>query len=327
MKLIPFTDDHLPAAAELLALRHQVNRRAEPLLSARFEEPAAALKAVEAVWRQSSASGVAALAQSRLAGYMIGTAGENPVRGRHVWLLLAGHAIAPDADAELYREMYAQLAGRWVDEGHFYHLAQAPASDAAALDAWFRLTFAHEQTYGLCPLESGEAPPVPDGIEIRRATPDDFGLIMEHADVIARHQVASPVFGICLPEARVGWAEGWTALLADPDAFTWLAFRDGRLLSYQTYDPAPPSETDLMVPDRCVHLAVAATRPEARGQGLGGLLLALGRAHAREAGYTSCLTDWRVANLLSSRFFPRQGFRHVVYRLSRRIDPRIVWAR
>jgi hypothetical protein len=31
--------------------------------------------------------------------------------------------------------------------------------------------------------------------------------------------------------------------------------------------------------------------------------------------------------LLPVRFWPRQGFRPVVYRLSRRIDPRIAWAR
>jgi ribosomal protein S18 acetylase RimI-like enzyme len=82
-----------------------------------------------------------------------------------------------------------------------------------------------------------------------------------------------------------------------------------------------------MIPDRCVCLAAAATHPEARGQGLGRFLTALGFADAHEAGFTSCVTDWRIANLLASRFWPRQGFRPVVYRLSRRIDPRIAWAR
>jgi hypothetical protein len=38
------------------------------------------------------------------------------------------------------------------------------------------------------------------------------------------------------------------------------------------------------------------------------------------------VTDWRVTNLLSSRFWPRQGFRPVVYRLTRRIDARVAWA-
>ena len=39
---MPFTAEHLEGAAELLAARHRRHREAEPLLSARYEEPAAA---------------------------------------------------------------------------------------------------------------------------------------------------------------------------------------------------------------------------------------------------------------------------------------------
>src|SRR3712207_9417736 len=94
MDMRPFTDDLLPAAADLLAQRHRAHRAAEPLLPARFEEPSAALKAIEAAWSRESASGVAALDGGRLAGYMIGTTHDEPVRGRPVSVLLAGHAIA-----------------------------------------------------------------------------------------------------------------------------------------------------------------------------------------------------------------------------------------
>jgi hypothetical protein len=31
-------------------------------------------------------------------------------------------------------------------------------------------------------------------------------------------------------------------------------------------------------------------------------------------------TDWRVANLESSRFWPRRGFRETFYRLARRVQ-------
>jgi hypothetical protein len=31
-------------------------------------------------------------------------------------------------------------------------------------------------------------------------------------------------------------------------------------------------------------------------------------------------TDWRVANLESSRFWPRRGFRETFYRLARRVE-------
>jgi GNAT superfamily N-acetyltransferase len=327
MTLTPFADQHLPSAAELLSARHRAHRAAEPLLPARFEEPAVALKAIEAIWRKPEASGLAAVAGGRLVGYMLGTAHDDSLRGRHVWVSLAGHALAAGENAELYREMYAVLAQRWVDEGHFYHLAQVPASDASALDAWFRLTFAHEQVYALMEVGAMERPSIPAGVEVRRAAPDDLALIMANADWIARHQACSPVFGICLPEAKIGWRKGWAELLSDERSIPWLAFREGRLLSYFLFDPAPSSETDLLIPDQCASLAVAATHPEARGQGLGRLLFALGAAAVYEAGYKACETDWRMANLEASRVWPRYGYRPVMYRLSRRIDPCIAWAR
>jgi hypothetical protein len=39
-----------------------------------------------------------------------------------------------------------------------------------------------------------------------------------------------------------------------------------------------------------------------------------------EAGYTAMHTDWRVANLESSRFWPRRGFRETFYRVARRVN-------
>ena len=43
----------------------------------------------------------------------------------------------------------------------------------------------------------------------------------------------------------------------------------------------------------------------------------LGWAH--EHGYTTMITDWRMTNLLASRFWPRRGFRETFLRLYRSI--------
>ena len=42
-------------------------------------------------------------------------------------------------------------------------------------------------------------------------------------------------------------------------------------------------------------------------------------AWARDAGYSSIVTDWRMTNLTSSRTWPRLGFRPTFYRLFRGI--------
>jgi hypothetical protein len=42
-------------------------------------------------------------------------------------------------------------------------------------------------------------------------------------------------------------------------------------------------------------------------------------ARERDEGYECMVTDWRVTNLLASRFWPRRGFRPMFLRLYRSI--------
>jgi len=121
--------------------------------------------------------------------------------------------------------------------------------------------------------------------------------------------------------------ESQAELLADPAAIYWLAIgSDGRLLGFEVMYPAEADQTDLRTPARCIYLEVAATRHELRGGGVGLALTTHAPAAAWEAGYQTCMTDWRSTNLLASRFWSRRGFRPVALRLRRSIDPRIAWA-
>jgi GNAT superfamily N-acetyltransferase len=75
----------------------------------------------------------------------------------------------------------------------------------------------------------------------------------------------------------------------------------------------------LTQPDHAGFLGFAAVLPEARGLGAG---RALGEATfdwMRDAGFTSAVTDWRATNLLSSRTWPRLGYRPSFLRLHRHL--------
>jgi ribosomal protein S18 acetylase RimI-like enzyme len=331
-ELVPFADRFLDEAALLLARRHERDRAALPLLPARFEEPEAARVAVEAAWRGASASGVAATHRGRLAGYLIGHAASEPVRGRCAWVRLPGHALAEEVDAELYRDLYAALAARWVAQGFFDHYALVPAGDRAGLDAWAALSFGQEHAHGLRSLEDQgptlleDASHLPSGLEIRRATPDDRAALVEVSQWLRRYQAGPPIWGAALPEDAPEIEQGYAEMAGDETATVWLAFLGGRVAGFQAYFPAGTSDTDLLTPPGCAELKVAATHPDARGRGIGPALTRRGLAHAAVQGYTVCVVDWRVTNLLSSRFWPHQGFRPAVCRLVRRVDPRIVWA-
>ena len=66
-------------------------------------------------------------------------------------------------------------------------------------------------------------------------------------------------------------------------------------------------------------IGFAITRPDARGSGAGLALTAAAFEWARSRGYPAVVTDWRVTNLLSSRFWAKRGFRTTFLRMYRAI--------
>jgi ribosomal protein S18 acetylase RimI-like enzyme len=324
----PFADPMLDDAAALLAERHGQQRAHEPSLPTRFAELDGARAAVLAAWQEPDAAGVVALRDGQLVGFLIGAPQIASVWGRTAWVRLGGHAVAPSEGADLYRDLYAALAPRWLARGCFTHYALMPSSDRAALEAWFALSFGQQQAHAIRELPAPELgrPQRDHAIEIRRAGPDDLEALLAVAGVVAFHQERSPIFGVTLPEHRAEWRADFTELLADPNAAIWIAVRDGVVLGFELFQPEEPNDAALFVPERCCELVLAGTRMEQRGRGIAQALTAHGLAQAHAAGYTHCVTDWRTTNLLASRFWPQQGFRPVAYRLTRTIDERIAWA-
>ena len=76
---------------------------------------------------------------------------------------------------------------------------------------------------------------------------------------------------------------------------------------------------DLRVPANSIDLADCLTEPDLRGSGVGLALTAHVLTWAHENGYPTMTTDWRMTNMLASRFWPRRGFRETFLRLYRSI--------
>lgn len=290
----PFSDDDLDAAAAFLAARHARHREAEPLLPAEVDFRAE----VEALWQRPGASG--AITES---GFLVGVPRDDPVWGPNVWVELAGHAVS---EPEAARDLYALAAQRWVDEGNTRHYAVVP-NDAPLLDAWSRLGFGQQHAVGL-----REVPPDtawPDGI--RAAGEDDVEALVALAPLLADHQALAPVFG----PGRVDWDEEELRRNVIEDAAAGKVLVDEALRGCVYLDEC---DADLDRP-RSAFLAWMAVVPEARGRGLGLALTQATFAWAHARGYRTIVTDWRVTNLLSSRFWPARGFRTSFLRLYRSI--------
>jgi ribosomal protein S18 acetylase RimI-like enzyme len=91
-----------------------------------------------------------------------------------------------------------------------------------------------------------------------------------------------------------------------------VAERNGRSVGHVTLYPDPED-------DGALHLASTAVLPEARGGGVGRLLTSFALAHAAERGYPRLRTNWRVTNLVASRYWPARGFAIAHLRLFRRL--------
>jgi ribosomal protein S18 acetylase RimI-like enzyme len=313
----PFADEDLDAAATLLAERHTRHRASEPLLSARYEDPAAAGEEVETLWRSANASGAVGVRDGRVVAYVVGAPRDEDVWGPNVWVGSAGHAAEA---AEDVRDVYAAATARWVEEGRTRQYVLVPASDAALVDAWFRLSFGQQQGHGICePAE--QEPSVPAGFEIRPPDLADVEQLIELDLALPRHQQLAPVFGDSrIPSPEDARAE-WESTLAAGDEHILIGYRDGRPVACWSLTDFGHSRHNegVMQIERAAYLAFAVTLPEARGSGIGVALTDAGLAWAAREGFDAVVTDWRVTNLLASRFWPARGFRTSFLRLYRSI--------
>jgi ribosomal protein S18 acetylase RimI-like enzyme len=314
LEIRPFSDEFLPHAGELLAARHHAHRTAEPLLPARFENAEAAAVEVRALARSEGASGAVALRGSRVVGFLLGVRKSDEIWGANVWVEAAGHAVEV---AEDLRDLYGAAAARWVEEGRDRHYAIVPATDPDLVEAWSRVSFGQQHAYGIRGV-----PDVTWPESVRRAEERDLDALVELAPLLQDHQSLAPVFGGRLPkEAEEELRAGFLADLQKPEIGDLVAEQDGRIVGAFQIVPVELSSlhVGLARPDGAAFLGWAATRPDVRGSGAGLELTDAGFAWAREGGYETMVTDWRVTNLLASRFWPARGFRESFLRLYRRI--------
>jgi GNAT superfamily N-acetyltransferase len=283
-------------AARLLAERFAAQLRAEPLLPEidDFHD------------HVPDEDGLVATRGGEAVAYLAGA-----VEDDTAWVRFGGVAAS---EPEAVRDLFAAMAERW-NVARFQVFV--PASDDELRDAFFRLGFGCQAAFAVRETES--AARVDFGGTIRPSTPDDLEAAARFDEILWRHQARTPSFsGRTVPD-RDHFRKEWSTLWDEVDEFPahFVAERDGHVVGHALLYRRP--EGDLRVPAHNIDLAHAATLEEVRGSGVGLALTAHVLAWAHEHGYRSMTTDWRAVNLLSSRFWPRRGFRPQYLRLYRSV--------
>jgi GNAT superfamily N-acetyltransferase len=301
----------------LLAGRHTAQRAVEPGLPIAYEQVAVAREAVAAL-TTADASGSVATRGGAVVGFMLGTPRVDDTWGPNVWVEPAGHAVE---EAEVVRDLYALAADRWVEEGRTCHYAVAPATDAALVDAWFRVGFGQQHVHAI-----REAPPapltrLPAGVAIRPPTRADIDALVELELTLQLHQQRSPVFSPLAPPSFAATRAEWEEDFDDPAFTTFVATVDGRVVGSAIGCSVTVSgmHAGIAQPDDAGFLGFAAVFADARGSGIGRALGTTVLDWAAAEGYSAVVTDWRATNLLSSRTWPRLGWRPTFLRLFRSI--------
>lgn len=289
VEIRPFSDEHLDAAASLLAERHARHLRSEPLLARDVDFRA-----------QLRGEGLVALRGGGLRAYLLGK-----TTADDAFVDFAGCAAA---EPELLRDLYAALAPQWERDRHRVYV---PASDAALLDVWFRLAFGLQFTLAV-------REPVPGrGEGVRPGRREDLDTVVRLEQAFTGHLRDSPSFSGRRHESdeeiRADWRDTW-----ENERFTHLvAERDGRAVGHALLYRRDTG--DLRVPANSIDLALVVTLPEVRGTGAGSALVAHALGWAHERGFDAVTIDWRVVNLLADRFFRARGFRPTFVRLYRHV--------
>lgn len=308
MEVRAFRDADLGEAGALLARRHASHLSVEPLLSPSYVDVEAATTEIAELYGRPDVSGAAAVVGGRLVGYLLGVPRPGEAWGPNVWVEPAGYAVE---EPETVRDLYGLAAQRWVDEGRTAHYAIVPTGDA---EPWYRLAFGQQQVHGMCAPHAPGPGPVP----VRRARPEDLDALASLDLELPVHQQRAPVFSARRPptveEARADWLE----VFAEPGA-AFVAELDGVVagVAYGCDLTESGTHTGLARPDSAGYLSFAVVRPDARGHGVGRALGEAVLGWCAESGYRASVTDWRATNLLSSRTWPRLGYRPAFYRMHR----------
>ncbi len=303
-----FSDAHVDDAAELLAARHRRHLAAEPLLAAEPDFRAE----VEGAWSEEGAGGSVLIEDGELRGYVV--AAPRPLTNTGLtWNVIGFAGLALEGEPEALRDLYADAAARWVDAGHTRHCVYVPVSEPGLIDAWFRLCFGAS---GMTAAREAAVERFDSELVVRDGTPEDMEAAVRLDAAMADSMRPAPSFsGIAAvsdEDRREEWHEAWD----DSEIKHFVAEQDGRVIGHLVLYKG---RTGLRIPADSIDISDASTEPEARGAGVGRALTAHALSWADENGYGSVTTDWRMTNLLASRFWPRRGFRSTFLRMYRSI--------
>jgi len=317
MEIDRFRSEHVEAAAQLFGSRLDDLRDDVPGLQA---VPAERLEYLLGRLAERG-SGVAALADGRLAGYLAGF-GVAGVRGPGMAAYVPewGWAVASGAPPSLFTRLYEAAASEWAARGWLRHLVTAMPL-GAPIDrqlSWFG--FAPCVMDAFRSLDELPTAIAPEGIDIARASHDDLDGIADLSRLLDHHLTSAPTF--IHRDAEPDYCADAGDLLADAARRSFVARAGSEVAAYVCLADEGDGVAELVSRPGVVHVVAAFTRPEWRSRGIAEALLVAALSDVRERGFVAAAVDFETANPLARRFWTR-FFSPVAISYERHLDTRL----
>jgi len=316
LKLIPMSEEHLEAGADLVSRRYRSLRKQLPCLPEQYARAEAFLPLLQKILVDGG-GGLTAMRGDRLAGFMAGWKMASFRGKRSIYSPEWANAAELEDSALIYEALYGQLSAEWAAQKYSAHYISLFPNDTEGLQAWHWLGFgmsAVDAMRSLDPLPEADA-----SVDIQRAGPQDLELVMELQEDLYQYHTWSPIFLMGQRNER-SYYEEW---LNDPGKVVWLAYWKGEPAAFMRLGPADPDVAAIIWDEQTTSIYGAYTRENLRREGLATALLAHALRSAKQAGYRSCAVSFEPMNPLGKRFW-LDTFQPVCLSLVRFIDERLI---
>ncbi len=316
----PFVKKHIKDAAALFVAGYKAQcERFDylPVEYGQMETVAALLQDIA-----GTQTGVAAVVDGRLAGYLIGYSGIPNFKGlsRGVYVPEWGHAVAGELAVErVFQSMYDAMSREWAGDGSFTHAITFFADDVRLRDLlyWSGFGLVVVDAVRSTRWDAGDDRPHIEGLTVRRAQHADLPELIRLDGALSHYLAQAPVFLTHEPSDEQVVAGEFLG----QDGVSVVAEKEGRLVGCIRGKLRKEDSCTSVQGESMMGIDFGYTDPAVRRTGVGEQLLARVLAWGRERGKAGCAVDFESANVLGRRFWLKH-FEALCFSAIRFADPR-----